>query len=115
MAGPSLQPWQWGVLALSYILFFIIPATRMWKRAKKDGDNPFVWTMLVLVGSFMGFYEYFHHRGILKARAKRAARRAEAAKEGGGAGAEVDANTQEGSPEVASDEADGDEFPARKR
>lgn len=73
MAGAlSLQPWQWGVLALAWAVFFLLPSFWMWKRAKQDGDNAFVWTALVLVGSFMGIYEYFHHRSILKRRAKRA-------------------------------------------
>lgn len=73
MANPlGLQAWQWAVLGLVWIVFFLLPAAWMWKRARKDEDNAFVWTALVLVGSFMGIYEYFHHRSILKRREKRA-------------------------------------------
>lgn len=75
MADPlGLQPWQWGAIALAWVVFFVVPSFWMWKRAKQDGDNAFVWTALVLVGSFMGIYEYFHHRSILKRREKRAER-----------------------------------------
>ncbi len=91
MAGPQLAPWQWAVIGACYVAFFVVPSFWMWRRARRDGDNPFVWTMLVLVGSFMGFYEYFHHRGILKARAKRAARRAKAEEASGDLPTEADA------------------------
>jgi hypothetical protein len=43
----------------------------MAKRAKRDGDNVLAWTFLVLVASLLGVVEYYEHRGILKARAKR--------------------------------------------
>lgn len=81
MSALSLQPWQWGVIAVAYVLFFVLPAIWMAKRARRDGDNALVWTALVLVGSLMGVYEYFHHRSILKrreARAKKAAENEEA-------------------------------------
>lgn len=72
MAGPlSLQSWQWGVLGGAYVLFFVLPAFWMARRAKRDGDIVFVWTVLVLVGSVLGIIEYFEHRSILKRRAKR--------------------------------------------
>lgn len=72
MAGPlSLQGWQWGVIAAAYFVFFLLPGIWMARRAKRDGDNVFVWTLLVLVGSFLGVIEYFEHRSILKRRAKR--------------------------------------------
>jgi hypothetical protein len=67
----SLQPWQWGVLAGAYVLFFALPAVWMARRARRDGDNVVVWTLLVLVGSFLGVIEYFEHRSILRRRAKR--------------------------------------------
>lgn len=75
MAGPlALQPWQWGVLAGAYVIFFALPAVWMARKARRDGDNVFVWTLLVLVGSILGIVEYYEHRSILKRRAKRAAR-----------------------------------------
>ena len=67
----SLQPWQWGVLAVAYVLFFALPAVWMWRRATRDGDNAFAWTLLVLVGSVLGVVEYYEHRSILKRRARR--------------------------------------------
>lgn len=76
MSALSLRPWQWGVLALAYLVFFVLPAVWMARRARRDGDHAFVWTALVLVGSFMGVYEYFHHRGILRRREARAAKAA---------------------------------------
>lgn len=82
MSALSLQAWQWGVIAVAYVLFFVMPAVWMAGRARRDGDNAFVWTALVLVGSFMGVYEYFHHRGILRRREARAARAA-ARRDGG--------------------------------
>lgn len=72
MGALSLQPWQWAVIGVAYVLFFVLPAFWMAKRARRDGDNAFVWTALVLVGSFMGVYEYFHHRSILRRRERRA-------------------------------------------
>lgn len=73
MAGAlSLQPWQWGVLALAWVLLFAVPSVFMWRKAARDGDNPLVWSALVLVASFLGFYEYGHHRRILQRRAARA-------------------------------------------
>lgn len=74
MAALTLAPWQWGVLALCYALFFVVPAFWMARKARADGDNAFVWTMLVLVGSVLGILEYRHHRSILKRRAARAAK-----------------------------------------
>lgn len=82
MAGLSLQPWQWAVLALAYLAFFVAPAFWMARKARRDGDQVFVWTALVLVGSFLGVIEYYEHRSILKRRAKRA-ERARAAEAGG--------------------------------
>lgn len=79
--GLTFAPWQWGVLALAWVLFFLLPAIWMWRRAARDGDSAFVWTVLVLVGSFLGVIEYFHHRSILKRRAKRAARAEAAARD----------------------------------
>lgn len=91
MAGPALAPWQWGVLALCYVVFFVLPSFWMAKRARRDGENAFIWTSLVLVGSFMGIYEYYHHLGIQKSRARKAAkRRAERAEGGEGAGSPSD-------------------------
>lgn len=82
MAGPlSFQPWQWGVIAAVWVAFFLMPATWMWRRAKRDGDAATVWTVLVLVGSVLGVLEYFHHRSILARRAKRAARAEERRRE----------------------------------
>lgn len=72
MAGLSLLPWQWSVIAAVYGAAFVVPAVWMWRRARRDGDNAFVWSVLVLVGSVMGILEYFEHRAILKRRAKRA-------------------------------------------
>lgn len=74
MAGLSLAPWQWAVLAGAYALFFALPAVWMARRARRDGEGVFVWTLLVLVGSVLGVLEYYEHRAILKRRAKRGAR-----------------------------------------
>ena len=72
MAGAlSLQPWQWGVIAVVYVAFFVAPATWMWRRATRDGDRAFAWTLLVLVGSILGIVEYYEHRSILKRREQR--------------------------------------------
>lgn len=71
VAGLSLAPWQWGVIALAYALFFVAPAVWMARRAKADGDQVAVWTALVLVGSVLGIVEYYEHRAILRARARR--------------------------------------------
>lgn len=44
MAGAlSLQPWQWGVIAVAYVLFFLLPAVWMWRKAIRDGENAFFW------------------------------------------------------------------------
>ena len=72
MAALSLLPWQWGILAVVYVLFFLIPAVWMWRKARADGDAPLTWALLVAVGSILGVVEYYHHRSILKRRAKRA-------------------------------------------
>lgn len=77
MAPLSLQPWQWGALGAVWVALFLLPAIWMWRRARRDGDRPFVWALLVLVGSLLGVLEYFHHRSILKRRAKRAQRAAD--------------------------------------
>lgn len=74
MAALSLALWQWIVILFAWILFFLLPAVWMARRAARDGDRVFTWTVLVLVGSFLGILEYFHHRSILRRRAKRAAR-----------------------------------------
>jgi hypothetical protein len=71
MAGLAFQPWQWGAIAAAYALFFVAPAAWMARRAKRDGDKVVIWTALVLVGSVMGIVEYFEHRAVLKARARR--------------------------------------------
>lgn len=99
MAGPALQPWQWGVLALCYVLFFVLPSVWMARKARRDGESAFIWSALVLVGSFMGIYEYYHHRGIQKARARRAARAAERAKAEDGSSALPTPGGVSGEPE----------------
>lgn len=72
MTGPlSLQPWQWTVIGVAYVLFFALPAAWMWRRARRDGDDALVWTLLVLVGSIMGIIEYYEHRSIVKRRSRR--------------------------------------------
>lgn len=55
-----------------YVVAFVVPAVWMARKAKRDGDAVFVWTLLVLVGSVLGIIEYYEHRSILKRRAKRA-------------------------------------------
>lgn len=75
MAALALQAWQWWVLAAGYVFLFLLPATWMWRKARRDGDAPLTWALLVAFTSFLGFYEYSHHRRILKRRAERAARR----------------------------------------
>lgn len=72
MAALSLAPWQWGVLAGTYVVLFAAPAVWMARRAKRDGEGVFVWTFLVLVGSVLGIVEYYEHRAVVKRRAKRA-------------------------------------------
>lgn len=94
-AALSIQPWQWGVLALAWVAFFLLPAVWMWRRAARDGDSPFVWSMLVAVGSFLGVLEYYHHRSILRRRARRAAREAD------GGGGDSDAPSADAPPEAA--------------
>ncbi|MEA3199948.1 MAG: hypothetical protein QOE90_1376 [Thermoplasmata archaeon] len=71
MAALTLAPWQWAVIAVAYLAFFVAPAVWMARRARADGDQVFVWTALVLVGSVLGIVEYFEHRAVLKARARR--------------------------------------------
>lgn len=69
----SLAPWQWGVIAATWVVLFLIPAFWMARKARRDGDeSPFVWALLVAVGSFLGVLEYRHHRSILARRARRA-------------------------------------------
>lgn len=77
MAALSLAPWQWSVLAAGYVLLFLLPAAWMWRKARKDGDAPLTWALLVAFGSILGIVEYYHHRSILKRRAKRAERAAQ--------------------------------------
>lgn len=75
MAGAlGLQPWQWWVIAAVYVVAFLLPAVWMWRKARRDDDAPLTWALLVAVGSFLGILEYYHHRSILKRRAKRAER-----------------------------------------
>lgn len=72
MAGAlGLQPWQWGVVGVAYVLFFLVPAAWMWRKARADDDAPLTWALLVALASFLGILEYYHHRSILKRRAKR--------------------------------------------
>lgn len=72
MAAITLAPWQWAVIVAAYVAFFVAPAAWMYRRARRDAEeHPFVWTGLVLVGSVLGIVEYFEHRAILKARARR--------------------------------------------
>lgn len=76
MAGAlGLQPWQWWVIATSYVALFLAPAVWMWRKARADDDAPLTWALLVAVGSILGVLEYYHHRSILRRRAKRAALR----------------------------------------
>lgn len=79
MAALSLTPTQWTVIAVAYVLFFLLPAAWMWRKAQRDGDAPLTWALLVAVGSILGVLEYYHHRSILKRRAKRAERQAQQA------------------------------------
>lgn len=74
MAALSLAPWQWGVLAATYVALFLVPAVWMWRRARRDGDAPLTWALLVALTSFLGFVEYRKHRGIVAKRARRAER-----------------------------------------
>ena len=80
MVGVALSAGQWASLALVWVLFFLLPALWLARKAKRDGDEPFVWFFLAAFGSIMGILEYYHHRSILRRRAKRAAR-ADGAKE----------------------------------
>ena len=73
MAALSLAPWQWAVIAGAYVLFFVLPAIWMARKAKRDGDKVVIWTLLVLLASVMGIVEYYEHRAVLKARARRGA------------------------------------------
>lgn len=68
----TLQAWQWWTLAAAYVLFFVLPAAWMARKAKRDGDSPFLWGLLVLVGSGLGVLEYYEHRAVLRRRARRA-------------------------------------------
>lgn len=78
MAGAlGLQPWQWAVIGVAYVAFFLLPAAWMWRKARRDDDAPLTWALLVALGSFLGILEYYHHRSILARRARRAARREE--------------------------------------
>ena len=70
----GLQPWQWGVVAGFYAVFFALPAVWMWRKARRDDDAPLTWALLVALASILGVLEYYHHRSILKRRAKRAER-----------------------------------------
>jgi len=72
VAGLSLEAWHWGVIAALYVGFFLVPAVWMWRKARADGDAPLTWALLVALGSILGIVEYYHHRSILKRRAKRA-------------------------------------------
>lgn len=74
MAALSLATWQWAVLGVVYVVAFLLPSVWMWRKARADGDAPLTWALLVALGSFLGILEYYHHRSILKRRAKRAAR-----------------------------------------
>jgi hypothetical protein len=74
VATLSLAPWQWGVIGAAYVVFFLLPAAWMWRKARADGDAPLTWALLVALGSLLGVLEYYHHRSILKRRAKRAER-----------------------------------------
>jgi hypothetical protein len=74
MAALTLAPWQWGVIALVWVVFFLLPAVWIGRKAKADGDAPFLWVLLTLVGSILGPLEYYEHRAVLKRRAKRAER-----------------------------------------
>ena len=71
--GLGLAAWQWAVLGGGYAAFFVLPAFWMARRAKRDGDKVAVWTILVLLASVMGIIEYYEHRAVLKARARRGA------------------------------------------
>lgn len=71
MAGLGLAPWQWGVIAAAYVVFFVAPAAWMLRKCRADGERPFVWVVLVLATSILGVVEYYEHRAILKRRAKR--------------------------------------------
>lgn len=84
VAGLALDAWQWGVIGALYLVFFALPAVWMWRRARADGDAPLTWALLVALGSILGIVEYYHHRSIMKRRAKRAekVKRPEAEREG---------------------------------
>ncbi|HET6403125.1 MAG TPA: hypothetical protein VFH78_00635 [Candidatus Thermoplasmatota archaeon] len=72
VAALGLEPWQWGVLAAAYVVLFLLPAVWMWRKARADGDAPLTWALLVALASVLGILEYYHHRSILKRRARRA-------------------------------------------
>ena len=68
----TLQAWQWWTLGAAYALLFVLPAVWIARKARRDGDNPFIWGLLVLVGSILGVLEYYEHRAVLRRRARRA-------------------------------------------
>lgn len=70
----QLAAWQWGVLAAAYVVFFALPAAWMWRKARRDGDAPLTWALLVALGSVLGVLEYYHHRSVLKRREARVVR-----------------------------------------
>lgn len=80
MAALSLLPWHWAVIGVVWIFLFLLPAIWIGRKAKADGDSPFVWVLLTLVGSILGPIEYYEHRAVLKRRARRAQRAAQNAK-----------------------------------
>lgn len=68
----TLAAWQWWTLAAAYVLLFVLPAAWIARKARRDGDSPFLWGLLTLVGSVLGILEYYEHRAVLRRRAKRA-------------------------------------------
>lgn len=84
MAALSMTPAQWGVIAAVYVVLFLLPAAWMWRKARRDGDAPLTWALLVAVTSLLGIVEYRKHRSILKRRAARAERAKKADAEGDG-------------------------------
>lgn len=89
MAALSMTPQQWGILAAAYVLLCLVPAVFMWRRARRDGDAPLTWALLVAFTSFLGFVEYRKHRSILAKRARRAAAAASSPGAGGKPGPAV--------------------------
>lgn len=74
MAAFTLSAEQWALIGATYVLFFLLPAAWMWRKAQRDGDAPLTWALLVAVASFLGVIEYRKHRSILQKRARRAQR-----------------------------------------